>query len=649
MFTDIKGFTERTSATSREELVGLLKKHDSLLIPVINKFSGTIVKTIGDAFLVTFDSPTNAVLCGIMIQQNLRDYNAGRKESEMINIRVSVNMGEVEIRDGDVFGEAVNIAARLEGVTEASEIYFTESVYLAMNKAEVPSSEVGSFRLKGIPEAIKVYRVIQDTNSDNFQKIIERLRGDTFADVSIPSAGGGFAHGFTGGRRANGVKYITALIVVIVLIYAAFFMRTAGRDYKRCLESLSRGDIAHAALIAEDMLKVYPSAVEAMDAVKKVAIYKIEAEKNKNNFEKAHNIIQETKAQYKWLELDEEEKNLLLFEAGYYSQNDNYRGVSNAYYRLEQKYPDDAVVLNSIIDNCGAGAKNGPDSRAVYAAIKLCEINPGVESSDNIVKTLIYGFKDNDYKSKTAARLRAALKSCFKGADEQMRRLFASQDIKEKSNGYIYLKENGLISEIDEYNYYYGILLNCNSSNHAQLNDAFNYFEALVNKGALDKLKKESAAPGVSDKINGVAILSENSYISGSVAVILQKAFWNEIKDGAAAWASDNKDYYLRINAYNILKNADKLDMIDMWAFHKRSLESFEPAFIPDYFDDAVSYFAGFADNGGVKKSEAGDILSVCAEYVKKRKAEYEVKNYKDYAGRAKINLDKLEAALKNF
>ncbi|MBI4712674.1 MAG: hypothetical protein HY762_05170 [Planctomycetes bacterium] len=59
----------------------------------------------------------------------------------------------------DLFGEAVNIAARIEGITEATEIYFTEAVYLAMNKSEVPSSEIGWRKLKGIPEAIKVYKL----------------------------------------------------------------------------------------------------------------------------------------------------------------------------------------------------------------------------------------------------------------------------------------------------------------------------------------------------------------------------------------------------------------------------------------------------------------------------------------------------------
>ncbi len=135
MFTDIKGFTERTSKSSRLELHEILQEHEDLLLPIARESGGRVVKTAGDSFMVAFDSPTNAVLCGVMMQERLRERNENVPEGERIEVRVAVNTGEVVEREGDVFGEAVNIAARIEGITEASEIYFTESVYLAMNKA----------------------------------------------------------------------------------------------------------------------------------------------------------------------------------------------------------------------------------------------------------------------------------------------------------------------------------------------------------------------------------------------------------------------------------------------------------------------------------------------------------------------------------
>lgn len=161
VFTDIKGFTARTSLQTHEENRRMLALHDALLTPVFKAFGGRQVKTIGDAFLVVFESPTQAVLCGVAIQDRLWDYNRRVAEPEQIHVRVAINMGEVRVEKGDVFGEPVNIAARVEGLADAGEVLFTEAVYLAMNKAEVPSEDRGHHELKGIPEKIRVYRVPQ--------------------------------------------------------------------------------------------------------------------------------------------------------------------------------------------------------------------------------------------------------------------------------------------------------------------------------------------------------------------------------------------------------------------------------------------------------------------------------------------------------
>jgi class 3 adenylate cyclase len=159
VFTDIKGFTERTSRQTLEENERLLKTHDSLLRPLFAAFNGRIVKSIGDAFMVTFESPTQAVLCGVALQDRLWIHNRQAAPGERLEVRVAVNVGEVRVENRDVFGEPVNIAARVEGLADAGDVYFTESVHLSMNKAEVPAEEVGSFELKGIPGKVKVYRV----------------------------------------------------------------------------------------------------------------------------------------------------------------------------------------------------------------------------------------------------------------------------------------------------------------------------------------------------------------------------------------------------------------------------------------------------------------------------------------------------------
>lgn len=159
MFTDMVGFTERTSRQSRAQNKSMLQQHDSLLLPVVAQFGGRRIKSIGDSLLVTFHSPTDAVRCGMALHDKLAEFNEGRPFAEQMHIRVAINVGEVRVEGKDIFGEPVNVAARVESVTPSDQIYFTEAVYLAMNKAEVPCELVGIEKLKGIPEPVKLFRV----------------------------------------------------------------------------------------------------------------------------------------------------------------------------------------------------------------------------------------------------------------------------------------------------------------------------------------------------------------------------------------------------------------------------------------------------------------------------------------------------------
>lgn len=199
LFTDIQGFTARTSSSTRADVANLLEEHERLLSPVFGHFNGTIVKTIGDAFLVTFESPTDAVVCGLAIQDVLRKHNAQVPEGRKLAVRVAINVGEVEIRDGDVFGEPVNLAARLEGITEAGEVYFTEAVYLTMNRREAPSTSVGEHTFKGIPGSVRVYKVLQDASSEQVKQLADTIQvGDgqvrfvspLSATGAVPAVGG---------------------------------------------------------------------------------------------------------------------------------------------------------------------------------------------------------------------------------------------------------------------------------------------------------------------------------------------------------------------------------------------------------------------------------------------------------------------------
>lgn len=159
MITDIQGFTVRTSRQTRAENERLLRIHEQLLLPVFRAFTGVLRKSIGDAYLVTFESPTNAVLCGAAIQDRLFTFNQSAPEDDRLHVRVVVNVGEVRVESSDLFGEPVTVAQKLEAVAEAGEVTFTEAVYLVMNKAEAPSIDLGLTQLDGLPEPVRLFKV----------------------------------------------------------------------------------------------------------------------------------------------------------------------------------------------------------------------------------------------------------------------------------------------------------------------------------------------------------------------------------------------------------------------------------------------------------------------------------------------------------
>jgi len=164
MLTDMKGFTAATSRQSREENARMLALQDELVLPVVRAFGGRRVKTMGDANLVLFGSPTSGLLCGMAIQDRLWDYGRRVPEEERIEVRVVLSLGEVRLEGGgaapsDVYGEAVNLAARVEAEAEAGQVWFTEAVRLVADRTQVPGEEIGARRFKGIDEEVRLYRV----------------------------------------------------------------------------------------------------------------------------------------------------------------------------------------------------------------------------------------------------------------------------------------------------------------------------------------------------------------------------------------------------------------------------------------------------------------------------------------------------------
>ncbi|MDD4004168.1 MAG: adenylate/guanylate cyclase domain-containing protein [Elusimicrobiaceae bacterium] len=159
MMTNMKGYSEKTCSEPAEFMMDYLKKHNDIVASLIREHKGRIVKTIGDSFLAVFESGWSAINCGMQVQKALKKHNAQKPPREAIHIRVVIHAGEVSVAaDGDIYGEAVNLTARLDDMAEAGEVWITDPVYRAAQVNAALFQPEGFRNFKGINREIMVYR-----------------------------------------------------------------------------------------------------------------------------------------------------------------------------------------------------------------------------------------------------------------------------------------------------------------------------------------------------------------------------------------------------------------------------------------------------------------------------------------------------------
>lgn len=157
---DAAGYSRLTGADEEGTHVRLREHLQGLFTPNIAAHSGTIIKKTGDGLLAEFDSVVDAVRCAIDVQRGMAERNAAIPPNERIEFRIGINVGDIIKDEGDIFGDAVNVAVRVEAIAEPGGICLSDDAHRNVrNKLDVAFDDVGEQRLKNIECPVRVFRV----------------------------------------------------------------------------------------------------------------------------------------------------------------------------------------------------------------------------------------------------------------------------------------------------------------------------------------------------------------------------------------------------------------------------------------------------------------------------------------------------------
>lgn len=157
---DVVGYSRMMGEDEVGTLKALIDCHRKIVEPLVSDHNGRIVKLMGDGALVEFASVVDAVDCGIAIQDAFVDRNAAPRDGKTVHLRIGINVGDIIIEGGEIYGDGINVAVRLEAIAEPGTICISGTVFdQVKDKIEIGFDDLGLQEVKNISQPVRVYRL----------------------------------------------------------------------------------------------------------------------------------------------------------------------------------------------------------------------------------------------------------------------------------------------------------------------------------------------------------------------------------------------------------------------------------------------------------------------------------------------------------
>jgi adenylate cyclase len=156
---DVAGYS-RLMGLDEARTVRDLKAHQAVVLPMVTEFGGRIVGTAGDGILAEFTSAVKAVECAVAIQKIMAERNGAVDQARRMQFRIGVNIGDVVYDEADIYGDGINVAARLEGIAEPGGVCVSEDAYRqTRDKVDAAFTDIGEQNLKNIARPVRAYKL----------------------------------------------------------------------------------------------------------------------------------------------------------------------------------------------------------------------------------------------------------------------------------------------------------------------------------------------------------------------------------------------------------------------------------------------------------------------------------------------------------
>jgi TolB-like protein/class 3 adenylate cyclase len=235
LVSDVAGYSRLAGADEDRTLARLRTLRSDLIDPIISVHHGRVVKRTGDGSIIEFRSVVDAVRCAVEVQTAMIERNAGVPPDKRIEFRVGVHLGDVvEESDGDLMGDGVNIAARLEGIAKAGAICLSEDAYRQVKgRLDLKVSDLGLTQLKNIAEPIRVYS----------------LQVGAQADAKVATPGGPAQPSAASVPRRRSVLALSALAIALLLAAGAAAWHFASANRSAPIASTPSAEAAHLSIV----------------------------------------------------------------------------------------------------------------------------------------------------------------------------------------------------------------------------------------------------------------------------------------------------------------------------------------------------------------------------------------------------------------